>query len=92
MGFMKHYFSLNPLEGNYVFDVVDQAISICHQNLTFYQQDVMPFHLCLIYFVFLFLTFFSIFVVLSPFPMQGALYKLVNTFHQQSILVILRLS
>jgi hypothetical protein len=46
MGFMKHNFPLNPLEGNYVFDVVDQAISICHQDLTFYQQDIMPFHPC----------------------------------------------
>jgi len=33
---MKHDFSLNPLEGNYVFDMVDQVISICHQDLTFF--------------------------------------------------------
>jgi len=36
MGLMKHNFPLNPLDGNYVFDVVDQAISIYHQDLTFY--------------------------------------------------------
>jgi len=36
MGFMKHDFSLNPLEGNYVFDMVEQVILICHQYLTFF--------------------------------------------------------
>jgi hypothetical protein len=65
---MKHNFPLNPLDGNYVFDVVDQAISIYHQDLTFYWQDIMPFHLCFIYFVFSFWHIFYISVVLSRFP------------------------